>query len=128
MSCSRTQHSNAGEARIRNPSVLSQAHYHWATALLWNGSGWYGFTGAILASMTDISPVVHLHAIGNIHMRVYFIGSRTSVGGKPNCSSRVREFHCDPTSPLFPGDWSSKQIIVHSPPSADSRKVLVSFM
>ena len=77
--------------------------------------------------MTDISPVVHLHAIGNIHMRVYFIGSRTSVGGKPSCSSRVREFHCDPTIAFFPGDLSSKQVIVHSPPSADSRRVLVSF-
>ena len=50
-------------AVIRNPSVLSQA-------LLWNGSGWYGFIGAILASTTDNSPVVHLHAIGYIHMRV----------------------------------------------------------
>ena len=69
-SWSRTQCSNAGEARIRNPSVLSQALYHWATALLWNGSGWYVFIGAILASTTDISPVVHLHAIGNIHARV----------------------------------------------------------
>ena len=39
-------------------------------SLIWNGSGWYGFIGAILASTTDISPVVHLHAIGNIHMRV----------------------------------------------------------
>ena len=29
--------------------------------------------------------MVHLHAIGNIH------------GGKPSCSSRVREFRCDPT-------------------------------
>ena len=70
-SCSRTQCSNASEARIRNPSVLSQALYHWATAaLLWNGSSWYGFLGAILASTTDISPVEHLHAIGNIHVRV----------------------------------------------------------
>ena len=61
-----TQRSNAGEARIRNPSVLSQARL----SLIWNGSGWYGFIGAILASTTDISSVVHLHAIGNIHMRV----------------------------------------------------------
>ena len=27
------QHSDAGEAWTRNPSVLSQALYHWATAL-----------------------------------------------------------------------------------------------
>ena len=27
------QHSDAGEARTRRPSVLSQALYHWATAL-----------------------------------------------------------------------------------------------
>ena len=33
MSCSRTQHSDAGEARTRGPSVSSQALYHWATAL-----------------------------------------------------------------------------------------------
>ena len=33
MSCSRTQHSDAGEARTRGPSILSQALYHWATAL-----------------------------------------------------------------------------------------------
>ena len=26
-----------------------------------------------------------------------FIGSRSTVRGKPSCSSRVREFHCDPT-------------------------------
>ena len=32
-SCSRTQHSGAGEAWTRNPSVLSQAFYHWATVL-----------------------------------------------------------------------------------------------
>ena len=29
------QRSDAGEARTRGPSVSSQAHYHWATALLW---------------------------------------------------------------------------------------------
>ena len=73
VSCSRTQRSDAGEARIRNHSVLSQALYHWATALPWNGSGWYGFIREILASMTDISLVVHLHAIGNIRIRVYFL-------------------------------------------------------
>ena len=33
VSCSRTQHSDAGEARTRGPSVSSQALYHWATAL-----------------------------------------------------------------------------------------------
>ena len=71
MSCSMTQPSNACEARIRNPSVLSQA----ALSLIWNGTnvgmvGWYGFIGAILASTADISPVVHLHVIGYIHMRV----------------------------------------------------------
>ena len=33
VSCSRTQRSNAGEARTRGPSVSSQALYHWATAL-----------------------------------------------------------------------------------------------
>ena len=27
------QHSDTGEARARGPSVSSQAHYHWATAL-----------------------------------------------------------------------------------------------
>ena len=27
------QHRDAGEARNRSPSVSSQAHYHWATAL-----------------------------------------------------------------------------------------------
>ena len=64
MSCSMTQRSNAGEARIRNRSESS------TLSLIWNGSGWYGFIGAILASTMDISPVVHLHAIGNIHMRV----------------------------------------------------------
>ena len=30
---SRTQHSDAGEARSQGPSVSSQALYHWATAL-----------------------------------------------------------------------------------------------
>ena len=34
VSCSRTQHSNAGEARTYGPSVWSQALYHCATALL----------------------------------------------------------------------------------------------
>ena len=33
MSCSRTQRSDAGEARTRGPSVSSQALYHRATAL-----------------------------------------------------------------------------------------------
>ena len=28
--------SASGEARARNPSILKQAHYHWATALLNN--------------------------------------------------------------------------------------------
>ena len=47
--------------------------------------------------MTDISLVVHLHAIGNIRMRVYFfIGPCSTVGGKPSGSSRVPKFHCDP--------------------------------
>ena len=32
MSCSRTQHSDAGEARTRGPTVSSQALNHWATA------------------------------------------------------------------------------------------------
>ena len=31
MSCSRTQCSAAGEARTSNPSISSQALYHWAT-------------------------------------------------------------------------------------------------
>ena len=44
--------------------------------------------------MTDISLVVHLHAIGNIRI---FIGSCSTVGGKPSGSSRVCKFHCDPT-------------------------------
>ena len=33
MSCSRTKHSDAGEARTRGPFVSSQALYHLATAL-----------------------------------------------------------------------------------------------
>ena len=33
VSRSRTQHSDAGEARNRGPSVLSQALCHWATVL-----------------------------------------------------------------------------------------------
>ena len=33
MSCSRTQHSDAGEAQPRGPSVSSQALYHWTNAL-----------------------------------------------------------------------------------------------
>ena len=33
VSCSRTQRSDAGEARTCGPSVSSQALYHWATAL-----------------------------------------------------------------------------------------------
>ena len=32
------QRSNAGEARTRGPSVLSQALYHWATALLYKAA------------------------------------------------------------------------------------------
>ena len=32
VSCSRTQHSDAGDARTHGPSVKSQALYHWATA------------------------------------------------------------------------------------------------
>ena len=31
--CSRAQHSDFGEARTHIPAVLSQALYHWATAL-----------------------------------------------------------------------------------------------
>ena len=31
------QRSDAGEARTRGPSALSQALYHWATALPWMG-------------------------------------------------------------------------------------------
>ena len=34
VSCSKTQPNEAGEARIRNPSVSSQALYHWNTALM----------------------------------------------------------------------------------------------
>ena len=34
VSCSRTQHSDAGEARTRSPSVSIQALYHWATVLI----------------------------------------------------------------------------------------------
>ena len=34
VSCSWTQGSDASEARTHNPSVLCQALYHWATALL----------------------------------------------------------------------------------------------
>ena len=30
------QRSDAGEARTHGPSVMSQALYHWATALPWN--------------------------------------------------------------------------------------------
>ena len=92
-SCSRTQRSNAGEARIRNPSVLRQALCHWATALLWNGNGWYGFIGAILASVQWYTFMLSVIFIWEYNL----IGSRSSVGGKPSCSSRVREFHCDPT-------------------------------
>ena len=33
LSCSKTQHSDAGEARTSNLSVSSQALYYWATAL-----------------------------------------------------------------------------------------------
>ena len=33
MSCSRTQHSDACEARTRGPSILSQALFHLATVL-----------------------------------------------------------------------------------------------
>ena len=33
VSCSRTQRSDAGEAWTHNPSVMSQALYHWATPL-----------------------------------------------------------------------------------------------
>ena len=33
MSCSRTQHNDAGEAQARRPSASSQALYYWATAL-----------------------------------------------------------------------------------------------
>ena len=33
VSCSRTQHSDAGVAWTRGPSISSQALYHWATAL-----------------------------------------------------------------------------------------------
>ena len=40
MSCSRTQHSDASEAQTHNPSVSSQALYHWVTALL-NYGGYY---------------------------------------------------------------------------------------
>ena len=36
VSCSRTQCSASGEAQTRNPSIQSQALYHWATALLHN--------------------------------------------------------------------------------------------
>ena len=71
-------------------------------------SGWYGFTVAVLASMKDISPVVHLHAIGNIHMNYWvpYLSRRQAqlfikgswVPLRPN------------QSPIFPGDWSSKQI------------------
>ena len=31
----RPQHSEAGEAQTRGPSVSSQALYHWATAVPW---------------------------------------------------------------------------------------------
>ena len=39
--CSRTQHSDASEARARSPKVLSQALYHWVTEslrshIVWN--------------------------------------------------------------------------------------------
>ena len=59
-----TQRSHAG---VESATLGSESS---TLTLIWNGSGWYGFIGAILASTTDISPVVHLHAIGNIHMRV----------------------------------------------------------
>ena len=40
VSCLRTQHSDAGEARTQNPSVSSQALYHWATGLSAGGEIW----------------------------------------------------------------------------------------
>ena len=42
MSFSRTQHSDTGEAWTHNPSVLSQALHHWATALP-SGFWWHLF-------------------------------------------------------------------------------------
>ena len=65
-----TQRSNAGEARTRNP-IGSESS---TLSLIWNGSGWYGFIGAILASTTDISPVVAVLRLRGLiyHMRVFF--------------------------------------------------------
>ena len=66
-------------------------------SLIWNGSGWYGSIRAILASTTD-SVQWYTFMLSVIFIWEYnFIGSSSSVGGKPSCSSRVREFHCDPT-------------------------------
>ena len=48
------QRSDAGEARIRGPSVSSQALYHWATALPVNFSEMHNFWCVTLAIRLDI--------------------------------------------------------------------------
>ena len=120
VSNSRTQRSNDGETRIRNPSVLSQALYHRATAFPWNGSGRYGFIRAILSSTTG-----HFHAIGNIHYEsIILLESEASPAVHQGFVSSIATLY---QSPLFSGDWSWKQVYVRSPRSADSRRVLGSF-
>ena len=49
-----------------------------------------------------------------------------AISSKSNCSSRSREF--DPgQAPYFRGDWSWNTFYGHSPPTANTRKAVVSY-
>ena len=64
MSCSRTQRSDAGEARARRHSVSSQALYHWTTALPF--------------FLTEIFDLVYLHFALNAQ-RVHLCSELTAT-------------------------------------------------
>ena len=51
---------------------------------------------------------------------------RSAIGSQSDCRSRGREFDPGPV-PYFRGDWSWNIFYGHSPPSADSRRVGVSY-
>ena len=50
----------------------------------------------------------------------------SAVGNAPDCRSRGREFNPSPV-PYFSGDWSWNNFYGHSPLSADSKRVVVSY-
>ena len=53
------QHSDAGETRTRGPSVLSQALYHWATALPYQSADQVGLVSWLIIIWLELEQKTH---------------------------------------------------------------------